>query len=257
MVWCVVAAVAAAAAAVTAVTTYAVVSSIQHHDEPVTTTTTIPTTIRTTIPTTDNGKDPIDLNMCRVADCGRTGPNYAENRIVKGRYAKLDEFPYHVTFSDRSPSSAFCGGSMVNDRWIITAAHCLWGDNASDIIVSVGITNVSEISNNAIPIEGYWLHPKYEDDKEFYDIALVKTSRSIKSGSKNFVNPICLPFTDVQSTDATVVGFGQTKEIGTGSEILKTTKLSILEDSACDSFTSWRPKSMICAGVSCTCVTMS
>ena len=154
----------------------------------------------------------VDLNKCRVADCGRTGPNYVQTRIVKGRFAKSDGFPFQVAFTKKGFTRVFCGGSMINDRWIVTAVHCMRGQDVQDIRASVGIMNINERANNSISIEGYWLHREYADKKHFYDIALVKTSRSIKWASRNFVSPICLPCRDVRSTDATVVGFGTRKK---------------------------------------------
>lgn len=48
-----------------------------------------------------------------------------QTKIVGGTAAKEGEFPYQVSL--RIKNRHFCGGSIIDKRWILTAAHCLDG----------------------------------------------------------------------------------------------------------------------------------
>lgn len=58
-------------------------------------------------------------NFIMFLDARSTG------RIVGGQTAQEGQFPYQVSL--RANGNHFCGGSIVNEYWIVTAAHCLYG----------------------------------------------------------------------------------------------------------------------------------
>lgn len=207
-------------------------------------------------------KPEVDLNKCRVSNCGKTGPNFIQPRVIGGRAAKVDEFPFHAAIFTR-PLSARpgrvhqnnlkCGGNMINDQWILTSAECVWDVPVDEIRVSVAIVDIGEEGDNGIQVEQVIVHPAFVPDEEHDDIALLKV-KSIKASSHHFVNPICLPFADMEKDVqmATVAGFGAIHPNTDPQDSLQMTTLPIQPDSVCKAiyFDLFNSTSMICAGVS-------
>ena len=50
-----------------------------------------------------------------------------DKRIVDGRNTKPHAFPFIVSLHRFSDNEHFCGGSLISESWILTAAHCLKG----------------------------------------------------------------------------------------------------------------------------------
>lgn len=107
----------------------------------------------------------------------------------RGTPAVPNEFPFQAAIyytyngtNGEQYSAHGCCGSILNDRWIITAAECVDGlEDISTIFVVVGTVN-AELNNTIYAIESYQVHPDFEEDHYFYqhNVALIKTNVSIE-----------------------------------------------------------------------------
>ena len=65
---------------------------------------------------------------------GGCGIKPAGSRIVGGTQAQKDSWPWQAMLASAG-GSQFCGGSLVDEQWVLTASHCVDGVSASQIVV--------------------------------------------------------------------------------------------------------------------------
>ncbi|KAL0274765.1 UNVERIFIED_CONTAM: hypothetical protein PYX00_002814 [Menopon gallinae] len=137
-------------------------------------------------------------------------PTYVR-RIVGGQDARLGEFPYQISLQTRSQRRHFCGGSILNDHVILTAAHCVapnYIGNPTALQIVAGLLRQSNPSGaQTIGVKRIIKHPKYTTGVQPNDIAILILASSLKFNSN--VQPIRLPSPGAEFNGDTILsGWG-------------------------------------------------
>lgn len=137
-----------------------------------------------------------------------------------------------------------CGGSILNERYIITAAHCVSRGGvtgaASNFQVLVGAHNLGS-SGQLFSVERVKAHEAYNENQMQNDIALLRLRSPINFGSfGGRARPVCLPPPTLDSPSrnlvgkmSTVVGWGTTREGGSISRTLRQVQIPIISNEEC------------------------
>ena len=140
-------------------------------------------------------------------------------KVVGGAPIPISDAPWQVGIIDSNASSnyqgQFCGGSIVNSSWILTAAHCLVDGNSVSSVnsfgVLVGSANLSTTSlTNLRSVNQIVVHPNYNSNSNDYDIALIRLSQPLNF-IPNSIQPISLNQSEITpGKDALISGWGAT-----------------------------------------------
>ena len=170
---------------------------------------------------------------------------------------EVNEYPWQAVVLTRS--GGFCGGSLLSDLWVITAAHCTDGERASNIQVHLGqhdLYSATESKLLRMGVEKVLEHPNYNSNSVNYDFALLKLSSRVDFLDNQHVRPICLP-TDSSNSysgfEAIVSGWGTTSSGGSMSSKLLEVTVKVMSNQECKNTgyqADWITEQMLCAGVS-------
>ncbi|XP_045534001.1 vitamin K-dependent protein C [Papilio machaon] len=186
----------------------------------------------------------------------RRGHSSKGNRVVGGSEVPIQDYPYLVHLLLAKPDShqtnayTVCGGTIANEKCVITAAHCLTGSVEAHIRAgSKDFTNGGTEYNSKTLIQ----HPEYNSKTLDYDIGVVKLSNPIALNGDT-VSKIKFPDDNCSvspGTNLTTLGWGATNPHGGPlSQNLKAVTLSAVSDADCKKIYSYISPQMMCAGVS-------
>lgn len=160
--------------------------------------------------------------------------------IVGGEDAKAGEFPHQVLLGwkvDRNGTLVNdfkCGGSLISERFVLTAAHCM--KFGSPQIVRLGELDLTDESDDEfdVGIEYIRRHPEHRFKSSYHDIALIKLNQTIPF--TYYIRPACLWDTIAMNvTSVIATGFGNTEFEGEKmSDTLRKVQLDFLSRSECE-----------------------
>ncbi|XP_074600307.1 polycomb protein SCMH1-like isoform X1 [Brevipalpus obovatus] len=157
-------------------------------------------------------------------------------KIFGGDPTYPGEFPWDVAIFNRQSDGRAnheCGGSIVSDRFILTAAHCFEDRQASNYLIGVGHHEL--MRTEKYELEEVIVHPSYEHTQFYNDIALIKLKKRLKFGE--LVRPVCLPPANhIPNPQDTLVisGWGFTEYNGPRSKTLLKATLNVIPRKECN-----------------------
>ncbi|XP_055908442.1 trypsin-1-like [Eupeodes corollae] len=171
------------------------------------------------------------------------------NRIVGGEDAEINKYPWTAMLLSRGFFR--CGGSLINNKYVLTAAHCAKPSDAYKYEVHFLQNRLYTHNSERISrrISEVIVHPNYNRGAAENDIALLKLSHSIRFDDK--IRPVCLPPAMSLHTeqDAIIVGWGALEEHGRASPQIQEISVPIISNNQCGDYGLKVTDAMICAGV--------
>lgn len=172
-----------------------------------------------------------------------------EGRIIGGEDADILDYPYAVSLQVFTSHS--CGGSILTNNKILTAAHCV--DSQISRSVRCGSSRFDS-GGQFIAVASFVQHPQYSRQTLDFDVAVLTLASPLVFNEA--VQPISLARIHSKpavGTTITVVGWGSTREGGpVSAQLQMVTKPIVSNDDCAQAYQPWGfpvTDRMICAGV--------
>jgi len=187
----------------------------------------------------------------------------AQQKVVGGVDVDIKDYPWQIALTSSPSGSGFCGGSIIGDSWVLTAAHCVSGESASGLYIRGGSSSSYASGGDSYSVSQIIVHPNYSGNS--HDFALIEINgefdynTNVQKIDLINANEIAAGVQD-GGIMATITGWGTTSSGGSLASVLQMVEAPIVEnDVACGSATdsngnsgeyscSSLDESMICAG---------
>ena len=158
--------------------------------------------------------------------------NQVEARIVGGSDVSISDSPWQVALMTEWDLQ-FCGGSIVGDRWILTAAHCYTRQSS---YIRAGVTNKNSNLGQDIDVLRQIPYPGYDALDLDNDVMLLELAERLDlSGPNAKAIRIMTPEAALSGLQdpgvmAVITGWGSIAEGGSGVAVLQRGVVPIVSD---------------------------
>ena len=147
-----------------------------------------------------------------------------------------------------------CGGALVGDKYVITAAHCVDDKSLIDLHVRVGDTSLDttfEATAFTVGVERVKKHPNYGlTVPEANDIAIIELATPVSLYDYPNIKPACLPEASAKFPGPAIVsGWGTVESGSYANSWLHEANVTVFEDGKCGDMNDWMTDDMLCAGL--------
>jgi trypsin len=173
----------------------------------------------------------------------------AGRRIVGGEKTDIRDHPWQVALDIKIDGQRYlCGGSIIADRWVLTAAHCFKrSTTAGEVRAKAGVTDYNK--------QGVWtdvqrirIHDHYNSKTHEHDIALVK----LRTTARGRIIPLVTAQERLAPGEPLeITGWGATSEGGDTSRHLLQATVPLALNASCNAPSAYDGKikpGMMCAG---------
>ncbi|XP_044741979.1 trypsin-7-like [Chrysoperla carnea] len=188
------------------------------------------------------------LAVLATQSAGKYTPRL-DGRIVGGENTTIEEYPYQISLEYFG--THWCGGSVLSEIVILTAAHCTDGILASRLKVRAG-TSIKGKGGVLIQVKTVYVNEKYNDDNTDFDVSLLVLAEPLSFSDQ--IQPIALP-SEKEYLDepelSVITGWGDLHSGGSSpSQLQKVIVPIVSQDKCVKAYAGYEvTERMICAGV--------
>merc|ERR1711973_556047 len=203
-------------------------------------------------PETTPQMDPNEANLKGNCHCGVMNPYDVYGKIVGGYNSYIGMMPWQVAilFYDPELYNQGCGGTIVGDKYIVTAAHCTDGATKNDLFVRVGDTILgTDFEAEAFTYDVCEIiqHPGFSWSNFTNDISILRLCDIIPLDVYPNIKPACLPSFEY-SGPGIVSGWGTVYSGGHLMSWLQDVDVYVFPNVDCGLMSDYMDYSMLCAG---------
>ncbi|XP_036602147.1 chymotrypsin-like elastase family member 2A [Trichosurus vulpecula] len=184
-------------------------------------------------------------------------PTYQPNvmRVVGGEDVQPNSWPWQASlqYSSNGKWSHTCGGVLIDQNWVMTAAHCISSSRTYRVQLGKHSLSSSEEGSLTVSVSKLVVHERWNEQlANGYDIAMVKLASSVSLSDK--IQLACLPAAGTilpNNYACYVTGWGRLQTNGVAPDILQQALLPVVDYATCSRSNWWGSSvknTMVCAG---------